>query len=390
MMEIRNLPPPLPPRLDWFVHTQAGELAQGGIPEWFHGAISREAAENLLEPQPPGSFLIRVSHSHVGYTLSYKAHGCCRHFMVKLLDDGSVVIPGENAAHASLDALVTFYQQEPMRPYGELLTQPCGQEDLANVDYEDLFLYSNTLGEEAASPTHDPRRHQGLSPCQAATPEETVSSGKTENPSGLFTTASPAPPRGSDTSKASLKPVLLRWPKERKPSAEMDRASLESTASSCPTKAPFGVTRQKLWKSLKTLPQTGKRVQQQLKSHLAAVSLPLLSDTRWSTTTHSSGARASSHEDAGATNWEDDAYTDSFEGSQAPCEPPRDRNALSREALRSVSWSRVSPGDRGLHQAVARSQSQQVSKQDTRGLVEPQDWLPEEYLPPPPFAPGYC
>ena len=29
-------------------------------------------AESLLESQPLGSFLIRVSHSHVGYTLSYK------------------------------------------------------------------------------------------------------------------------------------------------------------------------------------------------------------------------------------------------------------------------------------------------------------------------------
>ena len=33
--------------------------------------VSRDA-ENLLESQPLGSFLIRVSHSHVGYTLSYK------------------------------------------------------------------------------------------------------------------------------------------------------------------------------------------------------------------------------------------------------------------------------------------------------------------------------
>uniref|UniRef100_A0A8C6RYK1 SH2 domain-containing protein n=1 Tax=Nannospalax galili TaxID=1026970 RepID=A0A8C6RYK1_NANGA len=72
MTEARKLPPPLPPRLDWFVHTQVGPLAQCGIPEWFHGSISREAAENLLESQPPGTFLIRVSHSHVGYTLSYK------------------------------------------------------------------------------------------------------------------------------------------------------------------------------------------------------------------------------------------------------------------------------------------------------------------------------
>lgn len=47
--------------------------------------------------------------------------------MVKLLDDGRLVIPGEEKAHASLDALTTFHQQQPMRPHGELLKQPCPQ-----------------------------------------------------------------------------------------------------------------------------------------------------------------------------------------------------------------------------------------------------------------------
>nr|XP_055095155.1 hematopoietic SH2 domain-containing protein isoform X7 [Symphalangus syndactylus] len=127
MTEARKPPLPLPPRLDWFVHTQVGQLAQDGVPEWFHGAISREDAENLLESQPLGSFLIRVSHSHVGYTLSYKAQSSCCHFMVKLLDDGTFMIPGEKVAHTSLDALVTFHQQKPIEPRRELLTQPCRQ-----------------------------------------------------------------------------------------------------------------------------------------------------------------------------------------------------------------------------------------------------------------------
>ncbi|NP_001356738.1 hematopoietic SH2 domain-containing protein isoform 6 [Homo sapiens] len=127
MTEAGKLPLPLPPRLDWFVHTQMGQLAQDGVPEWFHGAISREDAENLLESQPLGSFLIRVSHSHVGYTLSYKAQSSCCHFMVKLLDDGTFMIPGEKVAHTSLDALVTFHQQKPIEPRRELLTQPCRQ-----------------------------------------------------------------------------------------------------------------------------------------------------------------------------------------------------------------------------------------------------------------------
>jgi hypothetical protein len=42
MTESGKLPPPLPPRLGWFVHTQVDELTQGGIPDWFHGTISRE------------------------------------------------------------------------------------------------------------------------------------------------------------------------------------------------------------------------------------------------------------------------------------------------------------------------------------------------------------
>ncbi|XP_021562358.1 hematopoietic SH2 domain-containing protein [Carlito syrichta] len=152
MTEVRKLPPPLPPRLDWFLHTQVAQLARDRVPEWFHGAISREYAEDLLESQPLGSFLLRVSHSHVGYTLSYKAQSCCRHLMVKLLDDGTLVIPGERVTHASLDELVSFHRQTPIEPRGELLTHPCRQKDPANADYEELFLFSNALAEEAACP----------------------------------------------------------------------------------------------------------------------------------------------------------------------------------------------------------------------------------------------
>lgn len=47
--------------------------------------------------------------------------------MVKLLDDGSFTIPGEERVHDSLDALVTFYQQQPLRPHGDLLMQSCPQ-----------------------------------------------------------------------------------------------------------------------------------------------------------------------------------------------------------------------------------------------------------------------
>ncbi|KAL0609551.1 LOW QUALITY PROTEIN: Hematopoietic SH2 domain-containing protein [Plecturocebus cupreus] len=349
MTEARKLPPPLPPRLDWFVHTQVGQLAQDAVPEWFHGAISREEAENLLESQPPGSFLIRVSHSHVGYTLSYKAQSSCCHFMVKLLDDGSFMIPGEKVAHTSLDALVTFHQQKPIEALGELLTQPCRQKDPANVDYKDLFLYSNAVAEEAA--------------CQVSAPEE------------------PSP-----------KPVLLHQSEERKPSAEMNRITTEEATSSCPPKAPLG---EALWRNLKMLPKTGQRVRQQLKTHLATVNLSSLLDVRKSTVTSGPGTRKGSQEPSGDTTLGDRAYMDPCAATslENPSEPqtPKDRKIPTRKAERSASCSEVTSGGRSWHQTIVRAVSAQESKPECQGLAEPDDdQLPEEYQQPPPFAPGYC
>lgn len=360
MTEIRQLPPPLPPRLDWFIQTQAGQLAQGGVPAWFHGTISRKDAENLLESQPLGSFLIRVSHSHVGYTLSYKAQSCCRHIMVKLLDDGTFLISGEEGAHTSLDALVAFYQQHPVWPHEELLTQPCGQKNPANVDYKDLFLYFKALAGEATSPACGPRDPQNPSAHPAATPEEF---------------------------QATAKPVLLHQRKERKPWAEMGRAPTEEASSSCPPKVPLEEAYQKLWRSLKMLPQAGKRVRWQLKSHLGAVSLSALQDTRRSVVvTHGPEARA------GDADWEDNIHMDpSVATRSSQLQASRDGHDPSKWASRLASWSEVTPRVRGWHQAVVRALASKVSKSEPRDLAEPQkSCLPEEYRRPPPFAPGYC
>lgn len=47
--------------------------------------------------------------------------------MVKHLDTGGFLIPGHSTVHPSLASLVAFHQQQPLRPYQELLTQACGQ-----------------------------------------------------------------------------------------------------------------------------------------------------------------------------------------------------------------------------------------------------------------------
>ncbi|XP_033615271.1 hematopoietic SH2 domain-containing protein [Fukomys damarensis] len=452
MAGAERLPPPLPPRLHWFVHTQMAQLAQGGVPEWFHGAISRGDAEDLLESQPPGRFLVRVSHSHVGYTLSYRwgwaggvpgrlgpgcggrappiqvadvrpsADSCCqaeplwstrrtRSTQPRLgprkssqpsstpplvlisrsqaepiaLRGQEKVLLGDDTTHASLCALVAFYQRRPLRPYGQLLTQGCGQKDPANLDYEDLLLC--TLAQETASPESRPEEHEG--PCWS--PKGCISSGASalgfrlwsgwDGPGRRPATApgeadlgrrchsaggdrlsrgqlSPVPPF-----QGPPKPILLQQLKEKEVSAE-------EVSSSCSPKVPLAGAGQKLWKNLRALPEMGRRVQQQLKGRLAAASLASLWDAQPLVTTHSSGARGPGL----ATSLE----------KPPQCPVPRDRGTASRKATRSSSWNGATPRDRGWRQKVTRALSFQPPE------AKPRDQLPEEYLQPPPFAPGYC
>ncbi|XP_005409546.1 PREDICTED: hematopoietic SH2 domain-containing protein isoform X2 [Chinchilla lanigera] len=342
MAEAERLPPPLPPRLDWFVHTQMGQLAQDGIPEWFHGAISRGDAESLLESQPPGSFLIRVSHSHVGYTLSYRVQGSCCHAMVMLLDDGCLVLRGEDSAHTSLGALVAFYQRRPLRPHGQLLTRGCGQKDPATTDYEDLLLCATTLAQDAAGPEPDPEEHRG--PCW-----------------GLESPREAAPPHP---------------PEDKEVSAERETEPVEQVASPQPPRGSLRGATQKLWQNLRALPATGRRVQQRLKGHLAAVSLAPL----WpSAPTPNSRARVDSwgHRAPG------DPHVATSPGN-LPRSQARPRDARSRKATRPATWSGATSGNRGWCRKVTRALSAQPSE------PRPGDWLPEEYQQPPPFAPGYC
>ncbi|NXC21649.1 SH22A protein, partial [Corythaeola cristata] len=57
----------------WYEQTQAKRLgAEGELPAWFHGFISRRETEQLLQDQPPGCFLVRFSESTVGFVLSYR------------------------------------------------------------------------------------------------------------------------------------------------------------------------------------------------------------------------------------------------------------------------------------------------------------------------------
>ncbi|KAL2089810.1 hypothetical protein ACEWY4_014498 [Coilia grayii] len=152
----------------WFSQHQLAYILQTGIiPEWFHGIITRKAAEDLLNPKPPGYFLIRVSESRIGYTLSYRAQDRCRHFMIDVvLPDNHFMIVGEDKVHRSLQDLVAFHRRIPILPFNEFLTVACGQVSKDKVDYAELIFPKTRHPTNVPSvvPTSPPLQDNNVSP----------------------------------------------------------------------------------------------------------------------------------------------------------------------------------------------------------------------------------
>ncbi|XP_067252108.1 hematopoietic SH2 domain-containing protein homolog [Chanodichthys erythropterus] len=169
----------------WFTEFQRNCILKNGIvPEWFHGIISRKVAEEMLICKPPGYFLIRVSESRVGYTLSYRAEDRCRHFMIDVLPDNQFIIVGESAHYRSLHDLVAFHRRSPILPYNELLTVACEQGGNNNYD-ELLFPRKKDVNTghvewinsspQAHMPRSDILEHNTTSPLQNESPVQPTS-----------------------------------------------------------------------------------------------------------------------------------------------------------------------------------------------------------------------
>lgn len=147
---IKNLPRPPKPKnraeiIRWF---KTNELPRGtgldpktSMPApWFHGIISRDAAEQLLEEKPTGSFLVRISERIWGYTVSYVVgSGSCKHFLIERIEQGYQFLGTNQIVHDNLFDLISYHESAPITAKGgEILKWSVGQ--IAKpADFADLM-----------------------------------------------------------------------------------------------------------------------------------------------------------------------------------------------------------------------------------------------------------
>ncbi|XP_067850500.1 SH2 domain-containing protein 4A isoform X2 [Heptranchias perlo] len=98
------------------------------IAPWFHGIITRQEAEELLNKKGPGTFLIRISERMIGYCLSYRSSDGFKHFLIDSSKDSYTFFGVDQLQHVTLADLVEYHKDEPITLVGaELLLEPCGQ-----------------------------------------------------------------------------------------------------------------------------------------------------------------------------------------------------------------------------------------------------------------------
>eukprot|EP00039_Didymoeca_costata_P004597 m.74616 g.74616 ORF g.74616 m.74616 type:complete len:1195 (+) comp12471_c0_seq4:172-3756(+) len=113
---------------------------------WFHGIMTRSEAEELLFGSSSGTYLIRVSESRCGYSLSTSQLGAFRHFQINVTQDLHYVLMGSTVQHIGLEELINYYKVHPMnaRRTSEILVRPFGQQapsegDEKETEYAELF-----------------------------------------------------------------------------------------------------------------------------------------------------------------------------------------------------------------------------------------------------------
>ncbi|CAF1195399.1 unnamed protein product [Adineta ricciae] len=138
--------------LRWFRDTQYPYVCHNGtFPSWFHGNITRHRAEDLLKNQSIGCFLIRLSESRFGFSLSFCAEDRCRHYMINQLKNLKYNVIGEAKVHQSLEKLIDYYRIHELSNWNGRLTDPC-KADWSQYDHDSLTPLPNAPNNRSSHP----------------------------------------------------------------------------------------------------------------------------------------------------------------------------------------------------------------------------------------------
>ncbi|CAH8468793.1 unnamed protein product [Dicrocoelium dendriticum] len=88
---------------------------------WFVTDISRDRAEEILNPKPPGTFLIRASSEEQKLALSVRLSDCVRHCLIHQSEGRYGFVP-QSCGFDSLEALVCYYHVNSLKQHNPLLT----------------------------------------------------------------------------------------------------------------------------------------------------------------------------------------------------------------------------------------------------------------------------
>ncbi|KAL1123284.1 hypothetical protein AAG570_002370 [Ranatra chinensis] len=139
-------PPSKDAIVEWFRTSQIGRRAglepnSNVIAPWFHGLITRHEAEALLNNQPVGSFLVRLSERIWGYAISYRDIDRCKHYLVDASNGHYQFLGTNQISHNTLGDLINYHGAKPITAVGgELLGHPCNRSEPLPALFQSLFI----------------------------------------------------------------------------------------------------------------------------------------------------------------------------------------------------------------------------------------------------------
>lgn len=74
--------------------------------KWFHGLLTRADAEQLLDTEPMGTFLVRLSEKIWGYAISYKDVDRCKHYLINASSGQYKFLGANQIDHDSLSEFI--------------------------------------------------------------------------------------------------------------------------------------------------------------------------------------------------------------------------------------------------------------------------------------------